>query len=433
MASVDHAIAAIRALDDRAVVVGFRPDEIDRAERGGRLAGEAIVVKDNVAVPGHPMTGGSPVFAGYHEPVGDGIQRLLDDGAVVVATVSLHELAFGVTGDNAWLGMPVNPAAPDRLPGGSSSGPAIAVALGIVDAAIGTDTGGSIRIPAACCGTIGFRPTIGRYPSNGVLTLSPSRDTLGVIASDLATLRRFDSVLAGQTDDDTAHEMGHDTGHGDQPASRSAAGLRIAVLDDDGLARCDDAIAAAYRSWVDECAAGGAEIHPVDITELLAANDEASFPIALRETIEQFHGRASDLGITYGELVASLANDDVRSLMSMEPPPEDARRDALDRVVPAMRAWYAGLFDRCDVLALPTLPTLPPMRHETDMMTVDGVERPTFPTLTTFTSPASLAGVPSLSLPLACPEGPAGLMLEGPVDGDRALLSIAARLFGGGA
>lgn len=418
MTTVARAINAINALRDSSLVIGFDPDAVARAmsedvTHRGVLAGQAIVVKDNIAVPGHPTGGGSPVLAGHHEPVGTGVKRLLRAGAVVVATVNMHELAFGVSGRNDWWGMPRNPAAPDRLPGGSSSGSAVAVASGVVNIALATDTGGSARIPAACCGVVGFRPGAGRYPSDGILTLSPTRDTIGVIARSVADLLPVDAILAGEID----ANMG--------PGS---AVTHIAVLDDGGLALCDASVAEAYSTWVQARRVEGVRITEVDVAPLLALDDQASFPIALRETILEFRRRAADMNMAYDDFVAGIAGDDVRALMASDPPSEHARRQAIDRVLPQMVAWYGQTLEAADMLALPTIPALPPLRDEHETMMVQGEAVPTFQTLITFTSPASLAGVPSLSLPIPCEGGPAAIMLEAPRGADRHLMAMASTI-----
>ena len=194
MPSVLEAVAAIAALDDPAALVTVLDPPRSRRSADGPLAGVPIVVKDNIAVPGVPTSAGSPLLADRPEPVGAAVERLLDAGASIVATASLHELAFGITGWNDWTGMPTNPIAPERVPGGSSSGSAVAVARGVVDVALGTDTGGSARIPAACCGIAGFRPTTGRYPSDGLVLLSPTRDTIGVLGRTVDDVRAVDAV-----------------------------------------------------------------------------------------------------------------------------------------------------------------------------------------------------------------------------------------------
>ncbi|MCC6435038.1 MAG: amidase [Acidimicrobiales bacterium] len=163
----------------------------------GRLDGLRLAVKDLIAVGGQAVRAGSrarreaPV-----EPVDAAVVAALRAaGAAVVGTTKLHEFAFGVSGINEWDGTAANPAAPGRVPGGSSSGSAAAVALGAADVALGTDTGGSCRIPAACCSVVGYKPSYGAVDTDGVFPLSPSLDHVGWLAVDVATARRVAEVL----------------------------------------------------------------------------------------------------------------------------------------------------------------------------------------------------------------------------------------------
>nr|WP_322084911.1 amidase family protein [Burkholderia cepacia] len=125
------------------------------------------------------------------------VARVIDAGALAAGKANMHELAFGCTSDNGFFGPARNPYDPSRIPGGSSGGSAVLVASGAVPAALGTDTGGSVRIPAALCGLVGFRPTHGRYPSGGVVPISPARDTVGPIARTVADVMLLDEILSG--------------------------------------------------------------------------------------------------------------------------------------------------------------------------------------------------------------------------------------------
>ncbi len=139
--------------------------------------GPRVAVKDSIDIAGYPTRVASLAFAAAPPAVRNAavVQALLDGGCKIVAKSNMHELAYGVTGINGYTGTPVNPRYPDRIPGGSSSGSAVAVAAGLVDFAIGTDTGGSIRIPAACCGVYGLKPTYGRISRAGVHPTTSTR------------------------------------------------------------------------------------------------------------------------------------------------------------------------------------------------------------------------------------------------------------------
>ena len=163
----------------------------------GPLAGWRVGVKDLVAVAGHPVRCGSAATWDAPAEAADApiVAALREAGGVVVGATKLHEFAFGTTGVNAPFGTPDNPAAPGRAPGGSSSGSGAAVAAGEADLAVGTDTGGSVRIPAALCGVIGLKPSSGALPTDGVVALSPTLDHVGFLVGDVEHLVAASAAL----------------------------------------------------------------------------------------------------------------------------------------------------------------------------------------------------------------------------------------------
>lgn len=171
----------------------------------GPLAGTALAVKDVIDVAGTVTGAGNPDFAAGRAPAAahaTAVARLVAAGATVVGKTITDELAFSLSGTNVHYGTPRNVAAPDREPGGSSSGSAAAVAAGLVDLGLGTDTGGSIRVPASYCGLVGWRPTHGSVPTDGVVHLARSFDTVGLLARDVDLLSRAAAVLLGPEGDD---------------------------------------------------------------------------------------------------------------------------------------------------------------------------------------------------------------------------------------
>jgi len=167
----------------------------------GSLAGLTFAAKDLFDVAGQPTGGGNHDWARWY-PLPDkhawAVQRLLDAGATLIGKTITDEISLGILGENAFDGTPLNPKAPDRVPGGSSSGSASAVAGGLCDTALGTDTGGSVRVPASFCGLYGIRPTHGRLPLDGMLLQAPSSDTTGWFARDTATFTRVSQVMLGE-------------------------------------------------------------------------------------------------------------------------------------------------------------------------------------------------------------------------------------------
>lgn len=347
--------------------------------------GTRVAVKDAIDVAGVPTTVGCRAIADAAEPAkttADCLAGLVAAGARVVGKTNLHELCFGTTGLNPVFGNPVNPKWPDRVPGGSSSGSAVAVASEEADVGIGTDTGGSVRLPAACCGIVGLKTTFGRVSVTGVWPLSPSLDTVGPLARDVAGVVRGMELL----------EPGF-----------SIAG--VAAVTTVGRVRprhiavdpaLDDAVDAALRTarfdvvdvelpgWEDAdpafVAIIGAEAWASD-NHLLAVPNGVAEPVASR--------LASGASVTADALAA-------------------AKRQQAQ-----WAATVAEAFSRVEVLALPTLVERP-----------SPVTDPVVPNL--LCHPFNLAGVPALSLPVG--DGPGeSLQLVGAA-GSEALLCATADL-----
>ncbi len=205
---------------------------------GGALAGLCFAVKDLIDVAGWPTGGGNPDWERAHPmPLRSAwvVERLLDNGASIIGKTATDEVSLGILGENPFTGTPLNPAAPDRVPGGSSSGSASVVAAGVCDFALGTDTGGSIRVPASFCGLFGIRPTHGRLEFRGITVQAPSSDTVGWFARDAATFARVGQVLF------------------DEPLPETLP--RTLLVATDAFAFADPAVAAALWPMVDRLAA----------------------------------------------------------------------------------------------------------------------------------------------------------------------------------
>ena len=322
-------------------------------------AGVRVAVKDLIDMAGVPTTAGSRVLAEAAAPAAADaacLAGLRAAGGQIVGRANLHELALGVTGINPWFGTPVNPLDATRVPGGSSSGSAVAVATGAAAVAYGTDTGGSIRIPAACCGVCGLKTTWGRIPVAGVLPLAPTLDTVGPMAADVAGLVAGMQLL----------EPGFAT-------APLAGPPRVGRLRVPSAPEIDDAVTGALRatSWdVTELDPGGWRTATRWAATLLVAE-------AYQSSKDLFH-RAAD----------RLSPDVSRRL-------EAGRRVAPATLAAAVRArerWrvhLARLFARFDLLVSPTLLIQPP--------TFDGAEQLLEARCTL---PVSLAGVPALALPV---------------------------------
>ena len=185
-------------LDPEQVRAAARAADAKGSAAGGPLHGVPLALKDNLDTADMPTTGGTPGLKG-HRPKrnADVVQKLFDAGAIAFGKANLHELAYGITNNNAGFGAARNPYDPTRIPGGSSGGVGTAVGARIVPGGIGSDTGGSVRVPAALCGIVGFRPTTGRWSQAGVVPISHTRDTPGPMTRSVADCALLDSVVTG--------------------------------------------------------------------------------------------------------------------------------------------------------------------------------------------------------------------------------------------
>ena len=352
-----------------------------------RGPGPTVAIKDSLDVAGWPTRCGSRAFDAAPPAQRNAavVQSLLDAGWQVIGKTVLHELAFGVTGINDWAGTPINPQAAERIAGGSSSGSAVIVAQGAVDAALGTDTGGSVRMPAACCGVYGLKPTFGRLSREGVSPPFSSLDCVGPMARDL------DTLVAAMRAMDTTFVM-----------PRAPERVRIGLVD----VACDSNIRAAIdaeisrRGW-------GCEV--VSLTLLDSAFD-AALTVINAETWAAF-GQYTGRGLLGADIEARLLR-------------AAATTDDELRAAEAVRATFSeqddGLLAQFDALVLPSLPRLPPLL--TDVRAGEPVID-----LTRFLRPFNLSGHPALSVPIPCPPTclKTSLQLIGRKGGDAQLCAIA--------
>jgi Asp-tRNA(Asn)/Glu-tRNA(Gln) amidotransferase A subunit family amidase len=416
-----NAMISLRANDALA-----EADAADRQRRDGNalgaLHGLPIVVKDNIAVGGWQFTGGSPAFEQHVASVDASVvAKLREAGAIVIGKSNLHELAFGTTSNNARFGAVRNPKDPSRIAGGSSGGSAVAVAAGFVTAAVASDTGGSGRIPAAFCGCVGLRPTIGRYAGDGVMNLSTTRDTISTMANTVADIALLDGIITGEAG-------------GLNTPSR----IRLGLLTPFAEADLDADVQVAFAAAIDRLKQAGVEIVSVDGSELVALDAEIGLGVVMAESARIWKELGPKLlGVTFAEFVERLGSPDVKGIFSsMLDPAHDIPDAAYDEMVtqklPRLRAAYAELFaaSGVDAFVFPTVPAVAPPLGQDDVIVIGGKEFPLFPTTIRNTGPGSLAGVPGITLPLPVGQGklPVGLAFDGPSGSDRRLLAIAARI-----
>jgi len=350
-------------------------------------SGLRVAVKDLIDMAGLPTTAGSRAIAEQARPAAAdapcvaGLRRAQDAGeARFAGKTNLHELAYGITGVNAWSGTPVNPLDPRRVPGGSSSGSATAVAAGEADIAYGTDTGGSIRIPAACCGITGLKTTWGRIPLDGVRPLAPSLDTVGPMARDVNGLAAGMALL----------EPGFTVA--------GTAPLTIGMLAIDADPAITEAIGNGLRT-------AGFDVQPVTVPELDAV-------IAASLTILEAEAWA-----TNAALVATSADKigaDVRDRLRRGSAITSAQLTAANQEVTRWKAALGDLWRRVELLAAPGLLGFPPLLEDAASM----------PRIRGLTAPVNTAGLPALALPVpARGPMPASVQLIGPPGSEDRLLA----------
>jgi len=377
----------------------------------GPLTGETVCVKANIAVAGVIWDGASPglesVIAKQHAT---SVQRVLDAGATMIGQANMHELAFGITSENAHFGAVESPYG--GMSGGSSGGTAAAVGGGLASIGLGTDTGGSGRLPAAFCGCVGFRPSQGRYPSDGVLSLSPTLDTVTPMARDVSTLTRLDSILA-----DAA------------PASKLPLdGLRLGVVTRPFWADLDPRVEAVAEAMLDRLRAAGVTIDTRD-ADMSQAIDAVAIPLVIAETKRWWENFLQNtLEIDIPSFAQTIASADVAEtfLAASQDETSDDELAALQsggcrRVAEELFAAMEGF----DALVYPTVPiSAPPLHSQT--ASIGGVEHPLFPLLTGRSLAASLSGSPAISVPIrGYDERPLGLELLARPGKDEHLLGWA--------
>lgn len=382
--------------------------EIVAGRYRGPLHGVPISIKDLIDVNGAPTTAASRVRQGHIARTdATVVTRLRAAGAVLIGKTNLHEFAFGTTNEDSAFGPARHPFDPSRSPGGSSGGSAVSVLAGMAYASIGTDTGGSIRIPSAACGLVGLKPTLGEIPTDGIVPLSRTLDHVGPMGRSVEDTEILYDALRGQTPAQAA-------------ASRDGRGLRLGVLREYFMALLDPEVAASFERACARVRDAG-----VDLRNVAIAHADDIAPIYLHIVLSEaaavhamtLESRADDytpnvrLRLEMGRSV--LAEDYLRALRG---------RDVLTREVD-------GALNGCDALLLPSL-AVPATRIGTDTVRVGGSDEPVRSIMLRLTQLFNITGHPAITLP--CGQTAEGLPIGAQIAGHRgrtaALLAVARAL-----
>jgi amidase len=380
-------------------------DRLDiKPTASGPLNGLTFAVKDMFDLVGHTSGFGTPAWKRTHSPAlknAPAVQQLLDAGAHLKANACADELACSLDGINVHFGTPINPQASDRIPGGSSSGPASVVASGEVDFALGTDTAGSVRVPASYCGIFGFRPSHDYISAEGVLPLGPSFDTVGVLARSSDLLQLVSNTLL-KNDNGDDNESSHSSG---------LAGFATLILPEQFESVLDPLMAPYMMAFVEELKRKFETISVKPIYKLG------------REVYDVFTTvRAREAWLSHGEWLERVKPDLARSIRQRiysckEISDEDFKRASSARA--ALLDRSDDLVDRNSIICLPTTWGPPPLLTASESELQDNRNRNIC-----ITTLASCYGFPQVSIPIPAGKMKLGISLMSAKGTDRALLRL---------
>ena len=365
---------------------------------GGPLSGLTFAAKDVFDIKGFRTGAGNPDWLRTHPPAkatASAVQRLLDAGATLVGKTQTDELTFSLNGENHHYGTPVNPNAPGRIAGGSSSGSASAVAGGLVDFALGTDTGGSVRLPASNCGIYGFRPTHGLIANDGVVPLSPDFDTVGWFARDGGLLKRVGNILL----------------------ATQACGFSRFLLATDAMGLVTSDMRPAAEQAVARLQRSLGDLEPVNLFQGKEKVWMEAFRTLQGNEIWQTHGKwIRDTRPVFGPQIQARFDWAASIDPGLVPAANKVRSEATQVL--------DELLGKDRIICLPTSPSIALPRnladHQLGKFRMDALS---------LLCVAGLAGLPQVSLPLGCYQScPLGISLVGPRNSDSGLLALAASI-----
>lgn len=410
IAARNERLKIVTALVDRAAQAPA-PAAEGRSTAGGPLDGLLLGVKDNIALAGMPWTAGLGAWRDRKaERDAAVVARLRSAGAIPLAMVNMDEGALGATTDNPHYGRTENPLAPGHTPGGSSGGSAAAVAAGFVDAALGSDTLGSVRIPAAYCGILGLKPTRGLVARGGLTHLSPTLDTIGPLAGDFATLASLIRTMAG-TDGRDSQSVPAPPGWNPESDGTEVGAIRIGLPKQIDEVECEAAVLEGLETARAVLEALGCPVSEVNLDRWSPGRDRRrGLLVAEVEGTEELADALAVPG-------PGAVSDNLRALLEYGAAPETDRIiGAYLRLLRAATAAFRA-FDEVDVLMMPTAPQRA-FPHESEVPANQA----------DFTSLANFHGGPALALPVPVPGLPASVQLMGRHFSEPLLLRLGAAL-----
>jgi len=427
-----------------------------RGEPLGPLAGVPLAIKDVLCTRGIPTTCGSKILTrsesgrpsssparGWRPPYdATVIERINAAGAIMVGKTNMDEFAMGSSTENSGFGATRNPWDPSRIPGGSSGGSAVAVAAGMTPASLGSDTGGSIRQPAALCGVVGVKPTYGRVSRYGLVAFASSLDQVGPFARDVRSAARLLSVIAGPDPNDSTC-ADRPVGAYEAACDREVRGLRLGVPQEYFGEGLDPEVRTSLEAAISALADQGCSIRPVSLphtrygvaTYYIVATAEASSNLARYDGVRfglRIEPAGADLDTLYGATRDAGFGAEVKRRILLgtyvlSAGYYDAYYRKAQQVRTLIQRDFAHVFEQVDALVTPTSPTSAwPLGER--------IEDPLAMYLAdVYTLPASLAGIPGITVPTAPvparngrPALPTGLQLLGPAFSEETLFALAA-------
>jgi aspartyl-tRNA(Asn)/glutamyl-tRNA(Gln) amidotransferase subunit A len=413
-----------------------RADKVDNGEVTGRLAGVPFAVKDNYLTLGGPTTAASHILENFEAPLqATVVERLESEGAICIGKTNLDSFAHGSSTENSAFGPTKNAIDPSKVAGGSSGGSAVAVALGIVPFALGTDTGGSIRQPASFNGVVGVKPTYGMASRFGAVAMASSTDVMGCFATNARDAELVTSIMAGKDDKDATTLPDYF-----EPTALDGKKLRIGVIDEFMGEGTDEGVASRVDAYVEQLKAQGHAVErvslplakyslavyyivvPAEVASNLARYDGVRYGVGSEsaDSIERLYGLSRDKGFMIESKRRILIGNYVLSSGYF-----DAYYQKAQKVRRLLMDDFDQLFESYDVLVSPVTPTTafgigentddPMKMYLSDVMTV-GV---------------SLAGLPALSVPAGTSDGlPVGVQLIAGRKNDATLFALASEMEG---